>query len=287
MGNKIETSKQIISNEAGSQFLIKNADEMREIANLPHRHNYYTILWSFNADGKHLIDGKTYTFEPHRIFFLSPAQVHQIVPPNPKGLLILFTQDFLLNNTVRLQFMDKLELFSRLGHEPLSVPAASVKKLMVYANEMMDAFRSTDKYKMETIESYLKLFLVECDRQYSRAAAAEHVQNAAELTPLVKRFMEMVEAHFTEWHQVQDYAAALHVTAKYLSEITKGTLKQSPKEFIQDRIIMEAKRMLLFTSRSVKETGFELGFDDPARFSRFFKDCTGRSVLDFTRSVQQ
>lgn len=283
MYTKIETSKHIRIDDTSFPFVIKNADKMREIANIPHRHSYFSILWSFNTAGKHIIDGKEYLLEPHHIFFIAPGQVHQIILPNPKGLLILFTPEFLLSNSPRQQFLTNMGLFDRHNSGPLTLSTHLVKKLMIHANGMMDAFHSSHKLKFETIEAHLKLFLIECDTQYIQAKKNTAGEDTV-INPMVKSFISLVESRFYEWRQVQDYANKLNVTPKYLGEIVKQALSQSPKEYIQDRIILETKRMLLFTNRSLKEIGFELGFEDPARFSRFFKDCTGISFQEFNKS---
>lgn len=102
---------------------------------------------------------------------------------------------------------------------------------------------------------------------------------------LVKSFKEIIETHFTEWHQVKDYADALNVTPNYLNEVIKSSVHISAKDFIQDRLILEAKRMAIFSEKSSKEIGFELGFEDPSHFSKFFKSNTGQSLQFFKENV--
>ena len=88
-----------------------------------------------------------------------------------------------------------------------------------------------------------------------------------------------------KWHQVKDYAELLCVTPNYLNEVIKLSINSSAKDFIQDRIILEAKRMAIFTGKSGKEIGFELGFEDPSHFSKFFKTNAGLSLQDFKESI--
>jgi AraC family transcriptional regulator, transcriptional activator of pobA len=97
----------------------------------------------------------------------------------------------------------------------------------------------------------------------------------------VKNFKELVESHFHEWHQVQDYASALSVTPGYLNDVIRESLPLSAKEYIQSRLILEAKRISLYTKKSGKEIGYDLGFEDPSHFSKFFKLQTGQSLAEF------
>ena len=91
----------------------------------------------------------------------------------------------------------------------------------------------------------------------------------------------MVDDRYSEWHQVQDYAAKIHITPKHLSQTVKQITGRSAKNMIQDRLELEAKRMLLHTELSIKEISFQLGFEDPLYFSGFFKKRAGVSPSSF------
>jgi len=87
---------------APASFVMRTMEEIEReqggSADEPHRHNFYSIIWSFTATGKHIIDFHEYSIEPGSIFFVSPWQVHQVITdPGSKGLVILFTSEFLQN----------------------------------------------------------------------------------------------------------------------------------------------------------------------------------------------
>jgi AraC-like DNA-binding protein len=145
---------------------------------------------------------------------------------------------------------------------------------------MLDIFRSTTEFRHDAIASYLKLFLIECNGHCSLHPEGNPQSEEVGRT-LVKRFKELVEKHYPEWHQVKEYALHLHVTPGYLNEVIKTAIGQSAKDYIQNRIVLEARRLTLFTSKSSKEIGFELGFEDPAHFSKFVKSFTGESLAQF------
>lgn len=267
-------------------FVIKTLEEIDQalggIADDPHRHNYYTVIWSFTATGRHIIDFREYPILPQHIFFVSPEQVHQVITdPSPTGFAIQFTPEFLQKNSIRNDFIANLKLFQKSDETPpLTLSERMVATLQIFANQMMDAFHLQNEMFLETIGAYLKLFLIECNGHCSLTPSS-NTQSYEVGKTIVKNFKDIVELHYKEWHQVKDYADALNVTPNYLNEVIRSATDTSAKDFIQSRIILEAKRIVLFTGKSSKEVGFELGFEDPSHFSKFFKNNAGQSLQEF------
>jgi len=272
-------------------FVIKTMEDIDRrlggIADNPHRHNYYTIIWSSTATGKHIIDFKEYPILPQHIFFVSPEQVHQVITdPGPTGYVILFTPEFLQKNSIREDFIANLKLFQKSDETPpLPLTDKMMISLKLFTGQMQSAFNSYDDMRFEAIGAYLKLFLIECNGHCSLFPDS-NTQNIEVGKTLVRNFKAIVENNFTKWHQVKDYADALNVTPNYLNEVIKSTIHVSAKDFIQSRVVLEAKRMAIFTGKSSKEIGYDLGFEDPSHFSKFFKINLGYSIQEFKKSVK-
>lgn len=283
-------SLDLMYNDTPMPFVIKTMEEIDEqlggISDNPHRHNYYTVIWSFTATGKHIIDFKEYAILPHQVFFVSPDQVHQIITdPKPSGYVILFTPEFLEKNSIREDFIANLKLFQKSDETPpLPLTDRMKDTLRVFADQMFSAFHSENDLRFETIGAYLKLFLIECNNTCTLMPESNTQQIEVGKT-LVKTFKEIVEKHFMEWHQVKNYAEALYVSPNYLNEVIKSALNISAKDYIQNRLVLEAKRMVLFTDKSSKEIGYDLGFEDPSHFSKFFKNNTRQSIMEFKGSI--
>jgi len=283
-------SQDLVYNGAPMPFVIKTIEaveaETGGFADDPHRHNYYTVIWSINATGKHIIDFKEYEISPDHIFFVSPEQVHQVITNiGSTGYAILFTPEFLQRNSIREDFIANLKLFKSSDETPpLPINEGMKVHLMKFADQMLEAFNSEDDLRFDVIGAYLKLFLIECNSHCSLIPTT-NTQTIEVGKTLVKNFKELVEKHYLEWHQVQNYADALNVSPNYLNEVIKSTINIPAKEFIQNRIILEAKRMAVFTEKSSKEIGYDLGFDDPSHFSKFFKTNNGLSLQDFKKSI--
>lgn len=280
----------LIYNDTPMPFVMKTMEEIDRqlggISDHPHRHNYYTIIWSFTATGKHIIDFREYPILPHQVFFVSPGQVHQVITdPHPTGYVILFTPEFLEKNSIRKDFIGNLKLFHQSDETPpLPLSSAAISLLRTFADQMHASFNSDNELRFETIGAYLKLFLIECNNRCTLEPDTNTQQVEVGKT-LIKNFRDLVDEHYHEWHQVKNYAEALFVSPNYLNEVVKSSVHISAKEYIQNRLILEAKRMAVFTTKSIKEIGYDLGFDDPSHFSKFFKSNTRQSIVEFKESI--
>jgi AraC-like DNA-binding protein len=278
-------------NDAPMPFVIKTMEEIDRalggIADNPHTHNYYTVIWPVKATGKHIIDFKEYPILPDHIFFVSPGQVHQaITDPAPTGYVIMFSPEFLEKNSIRNDFIADLKLFKNSDETPpLDVTGNLASRLRIFAEQMLQAFHDRHDMYLESCGAYLKLFLIECNSHCSLFPGS-NLQEIEVSKTLVKNFKDLVEKKVREWHQVQYYADSLNITPNYLNEVIRSSIRTPAKDYIQNRLILEAKRMLVFTGKSAKEIGFDLGFEDPSHFSKFFKSNTGQSLQEFKGTLK-
>jgi AraC-like DNA-binding protein len=213
--------------------------------------------------------------------------VHQVITDaRPTGYVILFTPEFLERNSIQKDFIANLKLFHSLDETPpLPLSDGMQHTLKIFADQIFNAFHSDNEMRFETIGAYLKLFLIECNGHCSLKPDS-NIQNIEVGRALVKNFKEIVDHNFKKWHQVKDYADALNISPNYLNEVIRNSVHISAKDFIQNRIILEAKRLVIFTEKSGKEIGFDLGFDDPSHFSKFFKSNIGLSIQEFKESIR-
>lgn len=251
----------------------------------PHRHSYYTVLLIKEAEGKHVIDFNEYAFKPRQVYFVAPGQIHQVVEEKkPLGYVILFTPGFLAENHIPCYFIDDINLFNDHGSSPpLNVNEAEFIQLTAYCEEMLKIQHSELKYKELAISSYIKLFLIQGNNVCT--LKNDNPQNQEAINSILKNFKNLVNQKYSEWHQTTDYAAELNVTPDYLNRVIKSLTGKTAKEFIQARIITEAKRLLYFSEMSAKEIGYNLGFSEPANFSAFFKKNAGFSPSKSNKRV--
>ncbi|SEL82645.1 transcriptional regulator, AraC family [Aquimarina amphilecti] len=248
---------------------------------LPHRHDFYIIILTSKAQGIHIIDFNEFLLKDRQVFFLSPGQVHQIrETQKPDGWVITFSRQFLVKNDIDYRFIEDINLFQDYGYTPpLLLNAEQLKQLNSYSAQIFETHHSITKFKSEMIGALLKLFLI-----YSNNICDIHTKDPQQLhagSMILKEFKNLVEKHFSEWHKVHEYAKALHVTPDHLNRTIKSLIGKTAKEYLQSRIIIAAKRLLSFSDKTTKEIGYNLGFNEPANFSNFFKKCTGVSPSNF------
>jgi AraC family transcriptional regulator, transcriptional activator of pobA len=100
---------------------------------------------------------------------------------------------------------------------------------------------------------------------------------------IVSRFKQLVVKNFQEKHKVSEYACKINITPKYLNQVVKQTMGVTAKQVIQEQIFIKARQELKFSSKSIKEIAFSLGFSDPFHFSSFFKDFAGMSPTQYRK----
>ncbi len=248
----------------------------------PVRNDYYAVLWpQSDSDLNMQIDFVSHEVSRDSLFFILPRQVHRMEGDTALlGKAICFTEDFLSKSEISPSFIAGLKIFSnQLQNEALRVDSSRVEKLSFYLEEMSSALEDRGDFSVLSLGALLKLFLIEC----TGMCDADVDLGASGPLLLLKRFKDCVERSFQQEHSVSHYAEALAVSPGYLNEVVKKHSGYTPKQYIQKRIVLEAKRMLRFSDIRVNELASALGFDDPQYFSRCFKQETGLTVTQFSR----
>ncbi len=255
----------------------------------PHRHNYYTIIWVRKGKGTHFIDFRKYEVKDDTIYFLTPEQVHDLqLEDGARGYVLLFTPDFTMEYGLSLQFIENTGFFFRCDdlapfHIPPGVDSKTLEHLVLH---IRDEFNGASAYYLDAIGSWLKLFLLECKRLSMQVSQAPEPRTSTRAV-LVKQFRDLLENNYNKWHKVADYARELHITPNYLNEVLSLETGTSAKDFILDRIMLEAKRYAGFAELSAKEVAYTLGFEDPSHFSKLFRQHQDRSFTDFREETRK
>ena len=251
---------------------------------VPHRHDYYTILVVKDAEGSHIVDFTTHVLGNNQVYFISPGQVHQLTENKPTvGYSIVFSTHFLALNHILVDFIEDINLFNDFSNTPpLQVGSKEMELLTSYSEEMLRLNTGDYAYKYEAIGALLKLLLISCHNLCSLNQLDTQTMEVG--ANLVRNFKQLVNQQYKTWHHAAAYAEALHITPDHL-RVVKSLTGKTAKEHIQSRLTTAAKRLLFFSSLSNKEIAFELGFSEPANFSAFFKSCTGMSPRGFKSSV--
>lgn len=284
--DQVKTYAKVNRNNPSLTFGISRIESIFEqrkgVPDLPHRHDYYTVILTRKANGKHFIDFQEYDFSGNQLYFIAPGQVHQIIENEQSfGYVIVFSVDFLVKNNIPIDFIENLRLFNIFEkNPPLHLNEHELSNLDRYFEEIFQIFHHSEmEYKDEALGSLLKLMLISCNNICSLPKREKNDKNS-----ILSNFKVLINQFFKKWHTTTEYANELSISSDYLNRIVKAQTGKTAKEHIQSRIIVEAKRLLYFTEMSTKEIGFELGFSEPANFSSFFKSHVGLSPSKFIES---
>ncbi|CAN5633842.1 helix-turn-helix domain-containing protein [soil metagenome] len=249
-----------------------------------HRHGYYEVFLFEKGGGKHIIDFESYAIESQSVHFIQPGQVHQLLRKSEtSGCVIIFSEDFYYLHSRENQSLNSFPFFQPDNDSP-SITTADLDfaELSKIAQDLYKVLNTDNAHKVALLQSYLQIFLLQIWNVFDKLyPEINHPLSAGKR--LVSSFKSLLERDVLVEHQVAFYAGQLHVTPTYLNMACKKVLGKQASEIIKERLILEAKRMLLFSELSGKEVAYELNFIDPSHFGRFFKNQTGMSPLQFIK----
>ena len=154
-----------------------------------------------------------------------------------------------------------------------------------FAEQLLSALNEVQRFQYQILGAWLKLLLIYCNSACDLNSDLKlSVDNGSDL---LRRYKQMLNANYSEWHNVSDYANALNVSADHLNRVVKSLSGKTAKEHIQSRIVLAAKRLIYFSSLSNKELSYQLGFSESANFSTFFKKCTGFTPSEFRKREKE
>ena len=252
---------------------------------LPHVHTFYEIIWFQEAGGVHTVDFTDYEIQANSLCFLSPGQVHRFDgKTRHKGIQLKFCTDFMRDENGDEDIFLKYNVFNAFDKSPFVVIRDEhvAKELEKVIWRMQEEERHSlggcptcnDFAHMDMLRALVRIFLIYVHR-YGQRLGVEKLDTMKPSHRLFVQFRRKVEQNYRTLHTVGEYADLLNVSSKTLSNSVLECSKKTPLAFINDRIILEAKRLLQFTDLMVKEVAYKLGYDDPSYFVKFFKRQTG------------
>lgn len=256
------------------------------LAESPHRHTFYEILYITGGDGTHLIDFEPYFLQPPTFYFISPGQIHFWQLHSPlEGRAIMFSEDFLIFPSSNLRKVDEAGFFHTVGEAPeLCLEQEHAVKIDQLLHSIEQEYQSEVISRASVLRAYLHILIVQLQRLFIMACPK---QNSAYESVLVRKFKHLVAEHFVTERSIQAYAEKIGVSASHLSNILKSMTGWSPGQLIRHEIALEAKRLLVHTELTVAEVGYRLNFKDPSYFGRFFKRETGMNPTLFRQQLRE
>ncbi len=271
----------IVKNNPDWMFIIRDLkfDYQDYDESHPHKHKFYQFILFEKGDGTHLIDEKEYPLKDKSIHFISPNHVHLLkISSKTKGIICMFKEDLFYINNETQKFLNDLNLFSNWNNRPtLKIDTHQFESFHQLLVSLKNEYNSQERNKNEVLLMLLKLFLIKA----SRLSSKNKEKKVSRKQILIDQFLGLIEENHANNIPVNIYAKQLNISAPYLNRLIKEFYDKNASDFINDRNILEAKRFLKFSPKSIKEIAFDLGFDDPSYFSRFFKKKTELTPLQY------
>lgn len=233
-----------------------------------HRHNFYEVLWFTEAENEsQQIDFITYEIAKNQVCVLSPSQVHAMDIGTKKGFLLAFPKVVFEKMEIPASML--LKPYFSLFHLDDAV-ATVLLKLMVLMEEEFKGER-----RKSLLETYCKAFFIHL-QPFSESKNTFYSKRVFQL-------LRLIDDHFVDNKEVAFYAQHLHISERRINEVAVKYTGETVKQLIMSRTITEAKRHLGTRELSIKEIAHQVGFNDPAYFSRLFKNKTLLSPEEFRR----
>lgn len=251
-----------------------------ELAKL-HRLNFFSIVWFTEGIADHVVDFNPIAVKPNTVLFLRQNAIQAFDIINPyTGKAALFTESFFCKSENDTTFLRNSLLFNDL---------ISISKIQLNENEqelsklfkmMENEFTlKDDPYSEYILKNLLQSFLLLAEREFSAQNTHSFIKNKE--YDLVVNFKNAVEKNYRETKSVKIYAERLQINYKTLNTACEKVLGQTSKSIINNRIILETKRMLTYSKENINEISFHLGYSEPTYFIHFFKKQTGLTPLEF------
>lgn len=237
-----------------------------------HRHTFQEIIFLKSGKGFHSIDGQVFRLEANCIYLIGQGQVHVFQKgENLKGFILRYKEDLLPPAlTVYSTDYSLLQMFS--NSNVLFLSKSEAKTFNKNFEELLNEHLLSTEEKNADIVQLILLTILSRIKRKIRTSYEQHITKESEShDALCERYLLLIEDHYKSQHNLDFYCKALATTKRRLLFDTQEKFGKTPKELLNQRLTTEALRFLKFTDLTIKEISFELGYNEPAYFSRFFK----------------
>ncbi|MEW4923145.1 helix-turn-helix domain-containing protein [Algibacter sp. 2305UL17-15] len=271
--------------EFSTNAILKIGDEeLLEFYKEAKQPDLYTFIRTNDFKAEIVVDSIPYTIEPNSILVLTTVQYFRFTAG--KDLVVYqFNREFYCIKDHDQEVSCAGLLFFGNVHIPiLELDVDESRKFKILHDVFLDELETEDTIQAEMLRMLMARFIIISTRLLkAKEGFVETAKNTK--IDLLREFNMLVETHFKNEHSVSFYAEQLFKSPKTLSN-TFAKLNRSPLQIIHERIVLEAKRLLIYTDKSAKEIAYEVGFEDASHLSRLFKKHTTLSPSEFKKQLR-
>jgi len=249
---------------------------------LAHKHNFYHLVLFTEGGGSHTIDFEHFEVKPWQIYFMIPGQVHSWnFKGHTDGYVINFSVSFINTLILKPDYLAQFIFFTgQAARSVIDIPAkhrGAVRQVMeqLLSESENHAYMGADMVRALMLQLFILI---------GRMGEKQPHQHTTPYNfTLLKNFRKLIEDNYTRLKLPKDYAALLYITPNHLNALCADILGLSAGELIRNRIILEAKRLLINLDLGIAEVAYRLNFADNSYFTKFFKKYTGLTPEEFRK----
>lgn len=276
-------------NTSNEHFYVNHLDrhlKKFQFVHVPHKHDFYLCVVFTKGTGVHEIDFIEYEIKPGTVFFLTPGRFHNWrFKTKMKGYIFFHSKDFYNLNYQNREIQDFPFYFSAYNAPYLKASEGDLKEISQLFRSLFEESSENKLFKEVKLCSFVDLIYINLARLY--ISSNQSKIKKSDYTVKLRQLEVLVDQNFFEKKRASDYSNMLNITTKHLNRIVKTTLNKTVSMFIADRVILEAKRILVHSNFRVSEIAEKLGFIDYSYFNRYFKKHTGHTPTEFSSKYRK
>jgi len=240
----------------------------------PHKHSFYHLVFFTSGTGRHSIDFVNFHVQPGQIYYMVPGQVHDWdFEPGINGYIINFSVNYISQFLNDPRYVEQFRFFSGIVQDQvLAISFEGQNRLIQLFELIINEVSVAGEFSNDMIRSALvQLFIITSRNgggQISRKVSGNNLI-------VLRNFQKLIDLHYKNKKLTKEYAAMLYITPNHLNALSKDVMGRPAGELIRDRVILEAKRLLINAGITISEISNALDFTDNSYFTKFFKKYTG------------
>ncbi len=248
----------------------------------PHSHNFYLCVIFTKGTGVHEIDFNSYEINPGKIFFLTPGQTHfWKFDSQPDGFIFFHSKEFYDMHYTAHKLRTFPFYYSYQNPPLLDLPENDSEVKNKYQNLYREYIDSKPFRELKIVNIINDIYITLARRYTADVDIANY--SHPNYLKILEQFEQLIEKYYDKQKLPKFYADKLNITTKHLNRIAKETVNKTTNQLISERVILEAKRLIVHSNSSLFSIAETLGFTDYAYFSRYFKTKTAMAPLEFRK----
>ncbi|HEV7378847.1 MAG TPA: helix-turn-helix transcriptional regulator [Dyadobacter sp.] len=257
------------------------SDYLIEHQNLvfPHRHSFYHLVFFTKGSGSHTIDFQSFPVKNNQIYFMAPGQVHAWhFEGEMEGFVVNFSGTFFQSFLLRQEYLESFFFLNSVTEDAvLNMSDELTDEVNIQFETLLQQSRKVGSLQVDMIRLILLQIFITIEHGHPHPSKlSAPLQNA-----VIRSFLKLIETNFIDKRLPGNYSEMLHVSPNHLNALAKEHLGKQAGEVIRERVLLEAKRLLIMPELTVAEIAYRLNFNDNSYFTRFFRKYAGMTPEAF------